>query len=132
MVLATLLACVVVLPVAPAHAAAADPVRERGVVTRVVDGDTVMFRPSGSTAEVSVRLAGIQAPELGRCGADVATARLRQLVEGRSVTLRSRVADSSSFGRRVRSVHLPLASGGAADINKLMLLEGMGFWFPVG
>ncbi len=130
-VLFALAATSLALPERPAAAAAGDPLRERGVVTRVVDGDTVDVRVDGRTTEVRVRLTGIQAFEAGQCGAAMATSRLRQLVEGKRVELRARVASSSSLGRPLRSVHLPLASGGTADVNRLLLLEGMGLWFPL-
>lgn len=117
---------------ATAHAAPADPVRERGVVSRVIDGDTIDVRPDGGSADVRIRLSGIQAFEAGECGADLATDRLTELIEGERVELRARDAGASSLGRPIRSVHLPLASGDTADIVELMLLEGMGLWFPLG
>jgi endonuclease YncB( thermonuclease family) len=117
--------------VAPAAAAAGDPIRERGVVSRVIDGDTIDVRVDGRTSDTRIRLSGIQAFEFGECGYDIATDRLTELVQGERVELRARQASSSSLGRPIRSVHLPLASGGTADINRLMLLEGMGLWFPI-
>ena len=119
------------LGVQQAHAAAADPIRERGVVARVVDGDTIDVLVDGGS-ETRIRLSGIQAFEAGECGADIATDRLTTLVEGKRVELRAHDANATSLGRPIRSVHLPLASGGTADINELLLLEGMGLWFPLG
>lgn len=113
-----------------ADAAAGDPLRGTGVVTRVLDGDTIDVRVAGTTTDTRVRLSGIQAFETGECGADIATARLRRIVEGKRVELRAKVAGASSLGRPIRSVHLPLASGGTADVTQVLLLEGLGLWFP--
>ncbi len=128
---AAMLAATLVSTTAPADAAAADPVREEGVISRVVDGDTVMFVEDGSSEETRIRLSGIQAFEIGECGYDIATDRLTELVEGERVELRAREADGTSDGRPIRSIHLPLASGGTADIIELLLLEGLGLWFPI-
>ncbi|MFP4636389.1 MAG: lamin tail domain-containing protein [Nitriliruptoraceae bacterium] len=124
-------AALVAIDAAPAVAAADDPLRETGVVTRVVDGDTVMFREDGADEETRIRLAGIQAFELGECGADLATDRLTQLVEGEWVELRAYDEDSTGTGRPIRSLHLPLEGGEALDVTERLLLEGMGLWFPV-
>ena len=126
-----MLASLTAVGTSSADAAAADPVRETGVVTRVVDGDTVMFVADGASTETRIRLSGIQAFEIGECGADIATDRLTELVEGEWVELRA--ADMSDRGdkRPIRSIHLPLAAGGTADVVELMLLEGMGLWFPL-
>src|SRR5262245_61880895 len=51
-------------------------------VTHVVDGDTLDL----SSGE-RVRLIGIDAPEVGACGADTATARLEALVLGQAVAV---------------------------------------------
>lgn len=122
---------VMALAATAAEAAPADPVRERGVVTRVVDGDTVMVRPDGRSSDISVRLSAIQAFERGECGDDIATRRLRELVEGKRVDLRARSASARSDGRPVRSLHLPRAGGGSIDVNRQLLSDGMGLWFPL-
>lgn len=115
-------------PLSPsALAAPQDPLRGRGVVTSVPDGDTVRIDMEGSTATPLVRLAGIQAFETSEgCNATLATNRLRTLVNGKRVELRSRYAGSSSDGRPVRSLHV-----GGTDINERMLRDGMGLWFPL-
>ncbi len=116
----------------PAAAAAADPVRERGVVVHVADGDTIDVLVDGDSAPTRIRLAGIQAFEIGECGADIATDRLRELVLDERVTLRAADPNSRSLGRPIRSVHLDVDGYGEVDIVELLLLEGMGLWFPFG
>ena len=69
-------------------------------VSRVVDGDTV----EASLADgrlLTVRLIGIDAPQVGECGFSDATARLRELVEGQAVNLVSDPAETAvdQFGR---------------------------------
>jgi len=90
----------------------------RGVVTRVVDGDTLRARIGTSTERV--RLIGIDAPERGQCYSTRATALLRVLALGRVVRL---LGDSTQqardrFGRLLAYVALP---GG--DDAGLVLLE---------
>ena len=46
------------------------------MVTLVVDGDTVEVQGFGR-----IRLTGIDAPEVGQCGHDEATAKLRKVVD---------------------------------------------------
>jgi micrococcal nuclease len=64
------------------------------VVTHVVDGDTVQARLADGR-DVTVRLIGIDAPESVQpgtaveCGGEQASARMRELVEGRDVLLAS-------------------------------------------
>ena len=54
-------------------------------VLRVVDGDTIKIRYGGAVE--SVRLLRINTPERGRPGYDEATGALRELVDGRRVTI---------------------------------------------
>jgi endonuclease YncB( thermonuclease family) len=58
-------------------------------VVRVIDGDTlhVLVDVGGISTSLPVRLLWIDAPEPGEAGADAATAALRDLVDGRRVTL---------------------------------------------
>ena len=52
-----------------------DEVDRQGLVTRVVDGDTLRARIDGSTERV--RLIGVDAPERGECYYERSTALLR-------------------------------------------------------
>ena len=116
---------------APADAAAADPVRERGVVTHVADGDTIDVLFDGDSGSTRIRLSGIQAFEIGECGYDIATDRLTELILGERVELRAADPDAESLDRPIRSVHLDVDGYGEVDVVELLLLEGMGLWFPI-
>lgn len=82
--------CFVVLA-AVGGRAVLQPEPQDGQVTRVVDGDTIHVRVAG--ADETVRLLGIDTPELHRpgtpveCGARAAARTLTRLAEGRRVSL---------------------------------------------
>ncbi|HET7196281.1 MAG TPA: thermonuclease family protein [Nocardioides sp.] len=88
--------------------------RSRAVVTRVVDGDTVVIE-SGE----HVRLIGVDTPEHGACGFGAATARLRRMVEGRAVVLvnPASVQDVDTYGRLLRYVDVGGTDTGLAQIR---------------
>ena len=75
-----------------------------GMVSHVVDGDTIDVDPLGR-----VRLVGIDTPEQDACGYDQATAAMTDLVQGRTVQLvhPAGVADTDPYGRLLRYVDLP-------------------------
>jgi len=77
--------CLLLLVAVPA--AGAGRFELRGIVTRVVDGDTVDVRLVGGRSE-RVRLIGIDSPERRECGYAPATLRARTLALGRAVLLR--------------------------------------------
>ena len=90
--------------VAPQRAA------ERAVVTRVIDGDTIVVRVDGR--EERVRYIGVDAPELAgdrsgeraECGGEQARAANEDLVAGATVELERDVSDRDRFGRLLRHV----------------------------
>ncbi|MFJ7258853.1 thermonuclease family protein [Streptomyces globosus] len=86
---------------ASASAASASAAREvAGVVVRVVDGDTVELRRSGSL--VRVRLLGVDAPEVGSCFAGDSTARLRELLPtGSAVRVEYDTEPKDRYGRHL-------------------------------
>lgn len=87
----------------------------RLTVARVVDGDTIDLS-DGTT----VRLIGIDAPERGVCGHGEATSRLRQLVEGKAVTLVPGARqDRDRYGRLLRYVEVD-----GLDVDLTMIREG--------
>jgi len=88
------------------------------VVSRVIDGDTVVLE-SGER----VRLIGIDAPEIGQPGADEATAFVRERVEGRTVWLSSSGADTDRFDRLRRYVWIqpPTDTQDEAQIQRYQL-----------
>ncbi len=98
------------------------------VVTRVVDGDTVELS-NGET----VRLVGIDTPEVGQCGADRATANLERLVLFKRVRLTVSDEDRDGYGRLLRYVNagpqdsgLRLIKNGLA-ISRYDSRDGYGF-----
>lgn len=98
-------------------------------VAHVVDGDTIVVRVAGKTERV--RLIGIDTPEsdhpnpMVRSFAAEATAFLRRLLDGRSVTLEAEVQrdDRDKHGRLLRYVVLD----DGRSLNELILSEGYGF-----
>lgn len=98
---------------------------QKGVVTEVVDGDTLRVRLAGGTSE-RVRLIGIDAAERGACFAGPAAARVRQLALSKPVVLRGdRTQDTRDrYGRLLAYVWLPggrdlgfqLVAGGFAKV----------------
>jgi endonuclease YncB( thermonuclease family) len=88
----------------------------RGTVVEVVDGDTLEVRLDRGDVE-EVRIIGINAPEDGECLADEATARLRELVDGRVVELRRDRTDRDQYGRLLRYVLLRGLSVGDALVE---------------
>ena len=69
------------------------------IVVDVIDGDTLDL-DNGER----VRLAGIDAPERGDCGADTATATLTALALGHAVVLEPSDEDRDQYGRLLRYV----------------------------
>ena len=69
------------------------------VVVNVIDGDTLDL-DNGER----VRLAGIDAPESGDCGADTAAATLTALTLGHAVVLEPSDEDRDQYGRLLRYV----------------------------
>jgi endonuclease YncB( thermonuclease family) len=78
-------------------------------VTRVIDGDT--FETAGRRRPI--RLAGVDAPELGQPGGYLATAALRSLIEDQEVRIDTVSRDR--YGRSVANVYV-----GRESVNKKM------------
>jgi endonuclease YncB( thermonuclease family) len=85
------------------------------LVTHVVDGDTVDLG-NGET----VRLVGIDTPEMGECGYERATEALTNLVGGRLVTLGESDEDRDQYDRLLRYV-----DRGAVDAGLTMIESGL-------
>lgn len=85
------------------------------VVERVVDGDTVVL---GDGAHV--RLVGMDAPEVGTCGYDRATAAVERLVLGERVRLTAPVDDTDRYGRLLRYVDV-----GETDVGLHLIRLGL-------
>jgi endonuclease YncB( thermonuclease family) len=114
----------VALVLAEPRAVVAAPTREplpepegivtTGVVTKVVDGDTI------DVDGVRVRIIGIDTPERGECGYDLATEAMAALVDGRTVTLTSVYGkdDTDRYGRLLRYVDRGTTDAGLSMINE--------------
>lgn len=92
----------------------------QGLVTRVVDGDTLRARIGASTERV--RLIGIDSPERGECYSMRASALLRLLALGRVVRLLGDATQDARdrFGRLLAYVVLP----GGDDAGLVLLARG--------
>ena len=93
----------------------------RGVVSTVVDGDTIDARLTGGRVE-RVRLIGIDTPERGDCFFAEASARTRALALGRRVVLRGDATQDTRdrYGRLLAYVDI----GGSADLGRALIRGG--------
>lgn len=90
----------------------------RGTVSRVVDGDTLWFRPADpARPAVAVRLRGIDAPESCQRGGPQAGAALRAEVQGRVVILR--IHGTDAYRRTLGTLRRE-----GVDINRRMVETG--------
>lgn len=78
-----------------------DSVYEQALVTSVIDGDTVELADGRR-----VRYLGIDTPESGEYYAEEATARNKELVEGKTVELQRGKRDQDEYGRLLRYVYI--------------------------
>lgn len=83
-------------------------------VARVIDGDTFVLDDGRR-----VRLLGIDTPEKGKWYFDEATDRMRDLVEGKDVTLVKDLSETDKYGRLLRHAYI-----GDQWINQIMIAEG--------
>lgn len=74
---------------------------EQALVTSVIDGDTVELADGRR-----VRYLGIDTPESGEYYAEEATARNKDLVEGKTVELQRGDRDQDEYGRLLRYVYV--------------------------
>lgn len=97
---------------------------ERAEVTRVVDGDTVDMRIElgfGLNMHDRFRLYGIDTPEKGKAGNTEATANLKRLIEGKTVSFDYYKKDK--YGRHLATIYV-LVDGKLYDVNFLMVQHG--------
>ena len=100
--------------VGPASTAAASA--QHGLVTHVVDGDTVEVAGVGR-----IRVIGIDTPERGACGYESATLAMSALVAGREVVLTpGATSDADRYGRLLRYVDVD----GGADAGLSLIEDG--------
>ena len=84
------------------------------IVSKVIDGDTIELK-TGET----VRLLGINTPEIGQPCYEEATNRLKELIEGKQIRLESDVVDKDQYGRLLRHVFID-----NTFVNLVMVREG--------
>ena len=90
---------------------------QSGVVTRVVDGDTVWVKTNFAAHPLKVRISGIDAPEICQAGGSGARDALKQRVLGQLVTVSFKQHDS--YGRALASV-----AWQGEDIGRWMVVNG--------
>lgn len=92
-----------------------NPAAETGKVTRVVDGDTIEVAEVGT-----IRIQGIDTPEVGECGFEPAAREMVRLVQGRVVRLvpAGTTDDVDKYGRLLRYVDVDGHDSGLVMISK--------------
>jgi len=119
------------------------PIQETGVVVRVADGDTILFRADGSDEVVRVRMLGINTPEVrgflgqnfevDQCGGPQASALLAQILTPETrVQLRSLTAGTSR-DRLQRYVFAwnPETEDFDIDPQAIVARAGLAMWFTI-
>lgn len=99
------------------QAVAATQQTQSGVVTRVIDGDTLWVQTSVIRRPLKVRIQGIDAPEICQSGGVQARDALKRQTLGKSVTVTSGAHDD--YGRTVGTVHVQ-----GTDVGRSMVLQG--------
>jgi micrococcal nuclease len=115
------LVCAATVLAGLASAATSGEFTQRGVVTKVVDGDTLWVQLAGGKSE-KVRLIGVDAAERGACFAAAATDRARRLALSKQVTLRGdrTQATRDRYGRLLAYVWIP----GGRDLGYQLIAGG--------
>ena len=109
--------CILAALIAASTLAAAAPAAPiEGVVSKVVDGDTLWFTAAGKPPLV-VRLRDIDAPEICQPWGDQAQRALTELALNKTATLR--IAARDAHGRTLGSVFVD-----AVDLGQLLVAEG--------
>ena len=101
----------------PSDAAAPHPDLWTGVVSYVVDGDSVRVRPQQGGKPISVRVDGIDAPEICQTGGDAARDALTRRVLGRQVVIEGKNRDD--YGRLLARIMLD-----GDDVGARMVKDG--------
>ena len=98
----------------------AEDAGRQGLVTNVVDGDTLRARIGSSTERV--RLIGVDAPERGECYFTLSTALLRELALDTVVRIQgdSTQRERDRFGRLLAYIDLP----DGVDAGEVLLERG--------
>ena len=101
----------------PTETPGGSPNGEQGIVTNVIDGDTIDVRLGSET--VRVRYVGMNTPERDEpCYSDARRANA-DLVDGKTVTLVKDVSDMDRFGRLLRYIYV-----GDVFVNARLVEQG--------
>ena len=111
------LAAALLLLLFPAAAAQDFPAR----VVRIIDGDTL--RVAAAAAQYTIRLRGIDAPELAQPYGPAAAAAARALCANQDVTIQAQPPDM--YGRIIADVVLP----DATTLNNRLVAAGLAWWY---
>lgn len=122
---------VLVLAISQLGARASRPTPERcitvtvvqGAVKRVIDGDTFILYSVGVPAEERIRVLGVNAPEIGKVGADSATVFTKRWLAAGEFQIEACKRDS--FGRL-----LALVTRGASNLATDLINAGWGVKYP--
>jgi len=102
---------------------------EKAVVTKVVDGDTIVVSLGGNN-EQTVRLIGIDTPEtvdprrpVG-CFGKEASNKAKELLSEKEIILQKDVSETDKYRRLLRYVFLPLPDGRILFANDYLVREG--------
>lgn len=101
------------------------PPQWQALVSRVIDGDTLVLQPIGSQTLYKTRIAGIDAPEICQAFGDMAKDNLARKVQGLMVTVSSDHQDD--FGRELGQVYL-----NGEDLGAYMVKQGLAWSFGRG
>ena len=121
------------------------PVRETGIVDVVADGDTFRFIQDGTSEYITIRLIGVNTPEVrgfknkhrdsDMCGAVPATHLLESLLpRGSRVQLRSLESTSQGLDDRVRRYAFAFNENTGQfdiDVQAVLAQSGLAMWFTV-
>lgn len=105
------------LPVAGDASARLPLHTQTGVVTRVVDGDTLWIKTDALHKPLKIRLAGIDAPEICQAGDPASSEVLGQRVMGKTVVVSFERHDD--YSRALATVHLH-----GEDVGRWMVSQG--------
>ena len=111
------LLCACLQAQARTHAKSSTPAWS-GVVTYVVDGDTVWARPPGGGKPVSIRIIGIDAPEICQAGGMASRDALMRKVLGQRVAVHGGQHDD--YGRLLAKITL-----NGEDTGRWMVAQGL-------
>ena len=101
------------------------PPQWQALVSRVIDGDTLVLQPIGSQNLYTTRIAGIDAPEICQSFGNTAKEGLARKVQGLMVTVNSDHRDD--FGRELGQVYL-----NGEDLGAYMVRQGWAWSYGRG